>query len=53
MSVSIMIVLICMFTGIRDIASLLGLFASNTAMILFGLKLVEVRAVSAGRCAVR
>ena len=36
-SASIMIVLICMFTGIRDIAALLGLFASNSAMILFGL----------------
>jgi hypothetical protein len=36
-SASIMIVLICMFTGIRDIAAPLGLFASNTVMILFGL----------------
>ena len=36
-SASLMIVLICMFTGIRDIAALLGLFATNTAMILFGL----------------
>ena len=36
-SASIMIVLICMFTGIRDIAALLGLFAANTSMILFGL----------------
>ena len=36
-SASIMIVLIAMFTGIRDIAALLGLFAANTAMILFGL----------------
>ena len=36
-SASIMIVLIGMFTGIRDIAALLGLFAANTAMILFGL----------------
>lgn len=36
-SASIMIVLICMFTGIRDIAALLGLFAAKTAMILFGL----------------
>ena len=36
-SASIMIVLICMFAGIRDIAALLGLFATNTAMILFGL----------------
>jgi hypothetical protein len=36
-SASIMIVLICMFAGIRDIAALVGLFAANTAMILFGL----------------
>lgn len=36
-SASIMIVLIAMFTGIRDVAALLGLFAANTAMILFGL----------------
>ncbi|HEX9032718.1 MAG TPA: heliorhodopsin HeR [Streptosporangiaceae bacterium] len=36
-SASLMIVLICMFVGIRDIAALLGLFAANTAMILFGL----------------
>jgi len=36
-SASIMIVLIAMFTGIRDIAALLGLFAANTAMILLGL----------------
>lgn len=36
-SASIMIVLIAMFVGIRDIAALLGLFAANTAMILFGL----------------
>lgn len=36
-SASIMIVLIAMFTGIRDIAALLGLFAANSAMILFGL----------------
>ena len=36
-SASIMIVLIAMFTGIRDIAALLGLFAANTSMILFGL----------------
>jgi Heliorhodopsin len=36
-SASIMIVLIAMFTGIRDIAALLAIFAANTAMILFGL----------------
>lgn len=36
-SASIMIVLICLFVGIRDIAALMGLFAANTAMILFGL----------------
>lgn len=36
-SASIMIVLICLFVGIRDVAALIGLFAANTAMILFGL----------------
>jgi hypothetical protein len=36
-SASIMIVLIAMFTGIRDIAALLAIFACTTAMILFGL----------------
>jgi hypothetical protein len=36
-SASIMIVLIAMFTGIRDIAALLAIFAANSAMILFGL----------------
>jgi Heliorhodopsin len=46
-SASIMVILIAMFTGIRDIAALLGLFAANTAMILFGL-LME-RQQTAGR----
>ena len=32
-----MIVLIAMLAGIRDIAALIGLFAANSAMILFGL----------------
>jgi hypothetical protein len=36
-SASIMIVLISMFVGIRDIAALLAIFGVNTAMILFGL----------------
>ena len=36
-SASIMIVLIAMFTGIRDIAALLAILAANAAMILFGL----------------
>jgi hypothetical protein len=36
-SASIMIVLIALFVGIRDVAALLGLFGVNTAMILFGL----------------
>jgi hypothetical protein len=35
-SASIMIVLIAMFTGIRDLAALIALFGVNTAMILFG-----------------
>jgi hypothetical protein len=36
-SASIMIVLIGMFVGIRDVAAVAGIFAANTAMILFGL----------------
>jgi hypothetical protein len=36
-SASIMIVLIAMFAGIRDVAGLSAIFAVNTAMILFGL----------------
>lgn len=34
---SIMIVLIGLFVGVRDLAAVLGVFAANTAMILFGL----------------
>lgn len=44
-SASIMVVLIAMFTGIRDIAALLGLFAANSAMILFGLLMERQQAV--------
>lgn len=36
-SASLMIVLIGLFVGIRDLAAVIGLFAANTAMILFGL----------------
>ena len=36
-SASIMIVLIGMFVGIRDLAAVTAMFAANTAMILFGL----------------
>ncbi|HEX7105419.1 MAG TPA: heliorhodopsin HeR [Acidothermaceae bacterium] len=36
-SASIMIVLIGLFVGIRDIAAVSAVFAANTAMILFGL----------------
>lgn len=36
-SASIMIVLIGLFVGVRDLAALVALFAANTAMILFGL----------------
>ncbi len=36
-SASIMIVLIGLFVGIRDLAAVAALFAANTAMILFGL----------------
>jgi hypothetical protein len=35
-SASLMVVLICLFVGIRDIAALLGLFGVNSSMILFG-----------------
>lgn len=36
-SASIMVVLIGVFVGIRDLAALAAVFAANTAMILFGL----------------
>jgi hypothetical protein len=36
-SASLMLVLIAMFVGIRDLAALVCLFAANSAMILFGL----------------
>ncbi len=36
-SASIMVVLIGMFVGIRDLAAVMAIFAVNTAMILFGL----------------
>jgi len=36
-SASIMIVLIAMLVGIRDVAALIAIFGVNTAMILFGL----------------
>jgi hypothetical protein len=36
-SASIMIVLIGMFVGVRDLAAVVAIFAANTAMILFGL----------------
>jgi hypothetical protein len=36
-SASIMIVLIGLFVGIRDLAAVVAVFAANTAMILFGL----------------
>lgn len=35
-SASLMVTLICLFVGIRDIAALLGLFGVNSAMIFFG-----------------
>jgi hypothetical protein len=37
LSASLMIVLIGLFVGIRDLAAVIGLFAVNSAMILFGL----------------
>ncbi|MFF5171494.1 heliorhodopsin HeR [Micromonospora sp. NPDC000089] len=36
-SASLMIVLIGLFVGIRDLAAVIGIFAANSAMILFGL----------------
>lgn len=36
-SASIMVVLIGLFVGIRDLAAVVAVFAANTAMILFGL----------------
>jgi hypothetical protein len=36
-SASLMIALIALFTGIRDVAALIGLVGANTAMIWFGL----------------
>ncbi len=36
LSASIMLILIAALAGVRDIAALLGLFAANSAMILFG-----------------
>ncbi|HET8604960.1 MAG TPA: heliorhodopsin HeR [Marmoricola sp.] len=47
-SASLMIVLIGLFVGIRDVAAVAAVFAANTAMILFGL-LME-RQQRPGRC---
>jgi hypothetical protein len=41
-SASLMVVLIAMLTGIRDVAALLALFGANAAMILFGLVMERV-----------
>jgi hypothetical protein len=41
-SASLMIVLIAMLTGITDLYALIGLFAINAAMILFGLLMEQV-----------
>ncbi len=41
-SASLMVVLIAMLTGIRDIAALVALFGANAAMILFGLVMERV-----------
>ncbi|HET9660441.1 MAG TPA: heliorhodopsin HeR [Thermomicrobiales bacterium] len=41
-SASLMMVLIAMVTGIRDVGAILAIFAANTAMILFGL-VMEMR----------
>lgn len=42
LSASLMIVLIAMLTGIRDVAALVALFGANAAMILFGLMMERV-----------
>lgn len=36
-SASVMMVLIALFVGVRDLAAVIAVFAANTAMILFGL----------------
>ncbi len=41
-SASVMMVLIAMVTGVQDVGAVLGIFAANTAMILFGL-VMEMR----------
>ncbi len=41
-SASVMMVLIAIVTGVQDIGAVLGIFAANTAMILFGL-VMEMR----------
>lgn len=42
LSASLMIVLIAMLTGIRDVTALIALFGANAAMILFGLVMERV-----------
>ncbi|MEZ5098568.1 MAG: heliorhodopsin HeR [Thermoleophilia bacterium] len=42
LSASLMIVLIAMLTGIRDLSALIALFGVNAAMILFGLLMEQV-----------
>ena len=41
-SASLMVVLIAMLTGIRDVGALIALFGANAAMILFGLVMERV-----------
>ena len=41
-SASLMVVLIAMLTGIRDVTALIALFGANAAMILFGLVMERV-----------
>ncbi|MGZ8693615.1 MAG: heliorhodopsin HeR [Gaiellaceae bacterium] len=42
LSASLMVVLIAMLTGLRDVGALIGLFGANAAMILFGLVMERV-----------
>ena len=41
-SASLMVVLIAMLTGLRDVGALIALFGVNAAMILFGLVMERV-----------
>jgi hypothetical protein len=48
-SASLMVVLIAMLTGLRDVGALIALFGANAAMILFGLVMERVNRPGAAR----